>query len=152
MTVGARADRRDARLRIDRFGFLANRDLQTNRATVATIWWVSDRRRGHAAPMAVRSAYRLGAGHWQYESGYSVWNVYEGDLDVLRATGTYTQLPGSNALASRICHLVKPWWGDITPLPGKVKFALVTGDTGGVESSLGTNSAGVPRANANPCP
>jgi hypothetical protein len=33
-----RAHRRDARLRIDRFGFLANRDRPTNRATVATIW------------------------------------------------------------------------------------------------------------------
>ena len=45
------------------------------------------------------------------------------------------------------------WVPDVASLPeGKVKFSLVTGVTGGVESSLGTNSAGVPRANANPCP
>ena len=38
------------------------------------------------------------------------------------------------------------------PAPGEVAFNLVTGMAGGVESSLGTNSAGVPRVNANPCP
>jgi hypothetical protein len=38
------------------------------------------------------------------------------------------------------------------PAPGEVAFNLVTGVVGGVESSLGTNSAGVPRANVNPCP
>jgi len=40
----------------------------------------------------------------------------------------------------------------LVPSPGEVAFNLVTGKAGGVESSLGTNSAGVPRANANPCP
>jgi Putative metal-binding motif len=90
---------------------------------------------------------------WQQESGCTSWNVYEGDLDVLRASGAYTQVPGSNALASRACGLVDNWTDDSTSLnAGKVKFALVTGVAGGVESSLGTNSAGVPRANANPCP
>ena len=34
---------------------------------------------------------------------------------------------------------------------GKVEFSLVTGVTGGVEGSLGTNKAGVPRPNTNPC-
>ena len=38
------------------------------------------------------------------------------------------------------------------PSPGEVAFNLVTGMAGGVESSLGTNSAGVPRVNASPCP
>ena len=32
------------------------------------------------------------------------------------------------------------------------RFALVTGVTGGVEGSLGTNSAGSSRPNSNPCP
>ena len=90
---------------------------------------------------------------WQQENGFTSWNAYEGDLDVLRATGTYTQAEGSNALAIRACGLVNPWVDDVTPPPaGKLKFALVTGVAGGVESSLGTNSAGVPRANTNPCP
>jgi len=90
---------------------------------------------------------------WQPENGFTSWNVYEGDLDVLRATGTYTQAPGSNPLAFRSCGVTDYWVDDVTPPPpGKVKFALVTGVFGGVESGLGTNSAGVPRANANPCP
>ena len=90
---------------------------------------------------------------WQRESGPTAWNVYEGDLDVLRATGTYSQSPGSNPLAIRYCALSTNSVDDTTPPPaGKLKFMLVTGVAGGVESSLGTNSAGVPRANANPCP
>ena len=40
----------------------------------------------------------------------------------------------------------------LVPDPGSVAFNLVTGMAAGIESSLGTNSAGVPRANANPCP
>lgn len=90
---------------------------------------------------------------WQPEGGFATWNVYEGDLAVLRATGTYTQAPGSNALAKRECGVTNPWVDDVAPPPaGKLKFALVTGRAGGVESGLGTNSAGVPRANSNPCP
>jgi hypothetical protein len=90
---------------------------------------------------------------WQQENGFDTWNVYEGDLDVLRATGTYTQAPGSNVLAERHCGLVDPWVEDFASVAvGKVKFSLVTGVAGAVESSLGTNSAGMPRANTNPCP
>jgi hypothetical protein len=90
---------------------------------------------------------------WQQEGGFTSWNVYTGDLDVLRATGTYTQVPGSNALAERHCGLADPWVEDFASPPvGKVKFSLVTGLVGGVESGLGTNSAGAPRPNVNPCP
>lgn len=70
---------------------------------------------------------------WQAEAGYSSWNSYRGALEVLRSTGQYTQVPGSNPLV---------------PNPGEVAFNLVTGVAAGVESSLGTNSAGAPRANA----
>lgn len=63
---------------------------------------------------------------WQQELGPAMWNVYEGDVSVLRATGSYTQAPGTNPLAEKRC--------------------------GGVEGSLGNNSAGVVRANTNPCP
>jgi Putative metal-binding motif/Kelch motif len=90
---------------------------------------------------------------WQQESGYTMWNSYRGSLSVLRATGDYTQAPGSNPLAAHDCGLSNPYVLDPdVPAPGEVAFNLVTGITGGVESSLGTNSAGVPRANANPCP
>jgi hypothetical protein len=83
---------------------------------------------------------------WQAETGADAFNVYEGDLDVLRATGTYTQ-------AEHHCGVNVPGIGDTEPVaPGSVKFALVTGVTNGVEGSLGTNSTGAPRANTNPCP
>ena len=90
---------------------------------------------------------------WQAESGFTTWNVYEGDLNVLRATGTYTQVPGSNAVANRSCGVVDLFVDDANPVPaGTVRFSLVTGVAGGIESSLGTNSAGGARPNANPCP
>jgi N-acetylneuraminic acid mutarotase len=90
---------------------------------------------------------------WQAESGYTTWNSYRGSLAVLRATGQYTQAPGSNPLAARDCGLSDPYVFDLlTPNPGEVAFNLVTGVTGGVESGLGTNSGGSQRPNANPCP
>jgi hypothetical protein len=90
---------------------------------------------------------------WQQEAGYATWNSYRGSLSALRATGTYTQAPGSNPIATRACDVSNPYVVDAdVPPSGEVAFNLVTGVAGGVESSLGTNSAGVPRANANPCP
>ena len=90
---------------------------------------------------------------WQPESGYTTWNNYRGSLAVLRATGQYTQAPGSNLLAARDCSLGDRYVFDpLVPDPGEVTFNLVTGVMGSVESSLGTNGVGVPRANANPCP
>lgn len=90
---------------------------------------------------------------WQQESGPTSWNVYEGDLSVLRSGGVYTQAPGSNPLADRQCGVTDVFAQDLViPDPGKVRFSLVTGVTSGVEGSLGTNSAGATRANTNPCP
>ena len=42
---------------------------------------------------------------WFDELGFDGWNAYRGDLDVLRATGVYTQEPGSNPVAARWCGL-----------------------------------------------
>jgi len=90
---------------------------------------------------------------WQAETGYASWNSYRGSLAVLRATGLYTQGTGSNPLAAHDCAVTDAYvFDDVSPGPGAVAFNLVTGVVGGVESGLGTNSAGVPRANANPCP
>lgn len=90
---------------------------------------------------------------WQQEAGPNAWNVYEGDLAVLRSTGAYTQQPSSNPMADRRCHLGLNYTENFyAPPPGSVQFSLVTGMAGPIEGSLGTNSAGVPRANANPCP
>jgi hypothetical protein len=89
---------------------------------------------------------------WQAEQGPTSWNVYLGDLDVLKATGMYTQVVGSNPLAGRQCGMNSTVAEDLTvPDVGKVSFSLVTGVTAGVEGSLGSSSAG-PRSNLNPCP
>jgi hypothetical protein len=89
---------------------------------------------------------------WQAEQGPTSWNVYTGDLAVLRATGVYTQVPGSNPLATRQCGALTTVADDLAiPASGKVSFSLVTGVTGGVEGALGSSSSGV-RPNANPCP
>jgi hypothetical protein len=90
---------------------------------------------------------------WQRETGYDKWNVYRGSLSVLRATGIYTQINGSNALATKLCGQSDNWYADLTNLgAGATAFYLVTGVSGGVESSLGTDSAGIARLNTNPCP
>src|SRR6185295_6506352 len=71
---------------------------------------------------------------WQPESGTTKWNVYEGSLSVLKATGVYTQVPGSNPMAQRSCGLTVASVADSEVLPsGAAKFALVTSVTGGVE-------------------
>jgi hypothetical protein len=90
---------------------------------------------------------------WQEESGFGTWNSYRGSLTVLRATGQYTQAPGSNPSAARDCGLNSPYVFDaFAPGVGEVAFNLVTGVSLGAETGLGTNSAGAPRSNANPCP
>jgi len=90
---------------------------------------------------------------WQAEAGFTSWNSYLGSLAVLRSRGEYTQAPGSNPLAARDCGLAATTLFDpLVPGPGEVAFQLVTGVSGGVESSLGTNGAGVPRPSADPCP
>ena len=89
---------------------------------------------------------------WQNESGYGSWNSYRGSLAVLRSTGRYTQAPGSNPLAKRDCRLTHPYVLDSTVPAGSAAFTLVTGVSSGGEGSLGSNSAGATRPNANPCP
>jgi hypothetical protein len=92
-------------------------------------------------------------GHIEWSPwSFGDWNLYRGDLGVLLATGIYTQVPGSNPLALRVCGTGFPWYDDeLSPPAGVTAFYLVSGTSGGVESSLGTNSAGVLRPNTNPC-
>jgi Putative metal-binding motif len=91
---------------------------------------------------------------WGAETGYVAYNVYGGSLDVMKSTGVYTQPSGSNPLATRFCGVTSTQVTDsAVPAPGARKFYLATGRTsGGTESDLGTNSAGVARANTSPCP
>ncbi len=92
---------------------------------------------------------------WQQETGFNQWNLYKGDLAVLRTTGEYTQLPGSNPLAAQACDLAQfsSFWIDSNPIdPNDAAFFLVSGNAAGVEGTLGTDSDGAQRTNANACP
>jgi glucose/arabinose dehydrogenase len=90
---------------------------------------------------------------WNKETGYTSWNLYKGDLQVLRDTGAYTQDPGAVALAEQWCDLAANTVVDDAAQPSaSLCFYLVTGVAAGVEGDLGYDSQGVPRPNFNPCP
>jgi hypothetical protein len=90
---------------------------------------------------------------WQGETGESAWNVYHGDLSVLRSSGFYTQAPGSNPVAARQCGVAEMGIDDTGEvLQGLTRFTLVTGVTNGLEGGLGEDGQGSPRVNLNPCP
>jgi hypothetical protein len=86
------------------------------------------------------------------ETGSTARNLYRGSLDVLRSTGVYTQVPGSNPGAARQCNvLFLNAFTGTGPAPGSAFFFLATGRFGGVEGSLGEDSQGQPRPNTYPC-
>jgi hypothetical protein len=90
---------------------------------------------------------------WQTGLIFESFNLYRGDLAVLRATGVYTQNPVSVPAAGRTCGIAGNSISDpVLPAPGAGLFYLVTGTHLGVESSLGTDSSGVTRLNTFPCP
>ena len=89
---------------------------------------------------------------WQSDPVYSTYNLYRGSLTVLRATGEYTQQPGSNPYADRFCSLAVTYQDDgLVPSTGDAFYWLVTGVGVGGEEPLG-DGAGVDRPNAHPCP
>jgi hypothetical protein len=89
---------------------------------------------------------------WNPEAFQQSYNLYRGDLAVLRQTGVYTQDPASVPLAARSCHVAIDGGQDgVTLAPGQGVFFLVTGNDPAGESSLGTDSNGTVRPNANPC-
>jgi hypothetical protein len=89
---------------------------------------------------------------WAADDGYSTWNIYTGDLQVLRDTGVYTQPEGSSVLVDRLCneHQASFHYFDV-PAPGQCAFFLVSGNRGATEGGLGTDSVGVARANTRAC-
>lgn len=99
----------------------------------------------------------LSLGHsvldWEDETGFMSWSVYRGDFAVLRATGVYSQAPGSNPVAARWCSIGFSGFNDTyEPAdPFQIGFYLVAGDNGGSED-LGFDGQGVPRPHDNPCP
>ena len=90
---------------------------------------------------------------WQAETGFTEWNSYRGDLDVLRAGGTYTQDTGTVPLAARTCATLASQVSDVVVLSaGQAIFFLTTGVSGVSETDLGTDSNGMLRPNDNACP
>lgn len=81
---------------------------------------------------------------WTDGATHSSWDVYAGDMKELRATGVYTQQPGSCDIGER-----RFGSGDI-PAPGRCAFFLVSGNSL-VESGLGTDSSGGIRPNSESC-
>ena len=90
----------------------------------------------------------------EWESGpfWRLWNVYRGDLQALRATGEYTQAPGSNALALQACGRNVRWYEDLeVPARGETAFYLVTLVVTTTEGTLGDDGSGLPRPNGHRC-
>ncbi len=85
---------------------------------------------------------------------FAVFNVYRGDLDNLRNTGTYTQDPGTVPGAARFCGLGTPGLTDLdVPATDQTFFYIAVIDNV-VEGTLGFDSAGVERPFTDPnrCP
>ncbi|HET8946196.1 MAG TPA: thrombospondin type 3 repeat-containing protein [Candidatus Polarisedimenticolia bacterium] len=91
---------------------------------------------------------------WQRESGFSDFNVYRRSVADLRATGVYVLDPNSlpGFTDERTCHAAS-WIPATDPPvgPGEAVAYFVTGSSGGVEGTLGLDSAGNPRPNPHPC-
>jgi hypothetical protein len=88
---------------------------------------------------------------WQSDSGFASYNLYRGDLSVLRSAGLHTQDPAAAAV-DRFCLQGASATDAYIPPSGKTAFYLVTGFDGSSESGLGEDRWGTSRLNANPCP
>ena len=89
---------------------------------------------------------------WDSETPFLSYDVYRGDLDVLRATGESTQDPAIVPLAARSCGQAEPFFVDDAPPMGKGVFYLVAVTTTTGYEGIGHDSAGNPRNDAHPCP
>ena len=91
---------------------------------------------------------------WQARVGEREFNVYRGDLQRLKNSGTYTQ-PTLFALVDTFCGVLfttLPLVETFEPGPGETVFYLVSLDGLTFEGSLGEDSAGMLRENERPCP
>ncbi|MCP3978266.1 MAG: hypothetical protein GY716_02895 [bacterium] len=86
---------------------------------------------------------------WHAEATEASWNVYGGDLALLRTTGVYTQ---SGPGAIRECGLAAAALTVDAPAPGEARFYLTSGVSSGVEGGLGSDGDGTPRIVTLPCP
>ncbi|HZN04041.1 MAG TPA: MopE-related protein, partial [Candidatus Polarisedimenticolia bacterium] len=90
--------------------------------------------------------------NWDAEPTFFLYDVYRGDIDVLKATGESTQDPDVVPLAGRFCGLLDPFLVDDPPPLGKAVFYLVAVETAFGYEGIGNDSAGNPRNNSHPCP
>jgi hypothetical protein len=88
---------------------------------------------------------------WEEERGFATYNLYRGDLRVLRSTGQYTQDPSAVPAAAQQCNMFYPAADPFRPAAGEAVFYLANGNRAGVETTLGTNSDGLEHANDHPC-
>ncbi|HXH28661.1 MAG TPA: BsuPI-related putative proteinase inhibitor [Candidatus Polarisedimenticolia bacterium] len=94
-----------------------------------------------------------GAVDWQRDVVYDSFNLYAGDLEVLRETGVYTQPQDANLRVRQYCNVAP---GSVmsstpTPAPGSATFFIMSGNRNYLEGSLDTDSAGNERPNDHPC-
>ena len=95
---------------------------------------------------------RPGELRWQDDSIYDWFNLYRGDLAVLRGGGSYTQDPTAPHV-DRWCGLTSAIAGDTyAPPAGTALYYLVTGVAAGIEGSLGWGPDGGGSPNEHPCP
>ena len=90
---------------------------------------------------------------WQTDSTFDSYNLYTGNVDVLKATGVYTQPTTPSGIVRRFCNETQALinWSTLPPV-GQAIFYLVSGNRNLVEFPLGNDSSGNPRPNQNPCP
>jgi len=89
---------------------------------------------------------------WDSEPTFFYYDVYRGDIDVLKATGDSAQDPETVPLSGRFCGLTDPFLLDDPPPPGKAVFYLVGVWTASGYSGIGNDSAGNPRQPVHACP
>ena len=84
---------------------------------------------------------------WQKESPCDGFNLYRGDLQLLRSSGIYTQDP-TGPLATQDCDRFVEKTIDSSSLPvGAAVFYLVACTQGGSEMGLGEDGSGLSRFN-----
>jgi hypothetical protein len=89
---------------------------------------------------------------WQTDPAFATYNLYRGSLAALRASGEYTQTPGSNSCASRSCALSVASSDDaFVPTVDTPCFYIVSGNGSVGESGLDDPTSPL-RPNQHPCP
>ncbi len=87
---------------------------------------------------------------WQQETGFEAFDLYRGDLAALHDTdGDGAAEDYGSCFAENLAGLV--FADSDVPAPGHGFLYLVTGRTGGIESSLGNASSGASRPNIHDC-